>query len=114
MTKEKQSVSPDGAYEVLCDPWEPRMSLWVYSPEIVESVSGRILFNFKDPNWSSDYSRWQSSTKVRFGLRKYPGDRQPHGFAVDIDLATNIAIIENEQVLLANLEDTLNRRLKNA
>lgn len=89
------------------------MSLWVYTPEIAENKTGKVVFSFKDPNWSADYSTWFGPTKVRLGLRKYPGDKLPHGIIVDIDLVNQVAHVENHQVALNELEAVLDRHLKN-
>jgi hypothetical protein len=114
MAKEIQSTSPDGFYTVQCEPWEPRMSLWVYSPEIVENETCKIVFSFCDPNWSAEYSTWLGPTKVQLGLQKYPGDKLPQGIVVDIDLINQVALLENHQIGLHELEALLERRLKNA
>lgn len=87
------------------------MSLWIYTPEIVENKTGKVVFRFEDPHWSADYSTWLGPTKVRLGLRKYPGDKLPDGIIVDIDVSDRVAFVENQPVSLDELEAILDRRL---
>lgn len=54
MPGEARSTSPGGRYVVYVDAWEARMSLWVETPELVDTQTGRTLLGFRNTNWSLD------------------------------------------------------------
>lgn len=112
MSAELQSTSPSGRYKVFADPWEPRMSLWVYPPEIVDAETQDLVLKFVNPNWSMDSAKWESETIVRLGLRKYPSDR--NGISVRVDCASRCGEVGDSRFPLSEfeeaLEDALNSR----
>jgi len=109
MAAELQSTSPSGRYKVFAEPWEARMSLWVYPPEIVDAKTQELVLKFVDPNWSMDFVEWESETVVRLGLRKYPGDR--NGITVHVDCETRRGEIGASRVSLTELEEALDSAL---
>jgi len=111
MSAELQSTSPSGRYKVLASPWELRMSLWVYPPEIVDAEAQDLILKFVDPNWSMDFAKWESDTIVHLGLRKYPGDRLPSGTSVQIDCASRIGVIGKSRFPLSEMEGALEAAL---
>lgn len=110
-----QSTSPDGRYIVRITPWEARNSHWVSSPEIVDTRTGHTFFKFASESWSADHSAWESDSRVRLTLRKYPGD-QPRGTLVArIDCVAGAADIEGgARVALHALEAALEKALLHA
>ncbi|WP_296261181.1 MULTISPECIES: hypothetical protein [unclassified Pseudomonas] len=111
---ECQSVSPDGMYRIEVRLWEPRHSLWVCSPQIVNAREGDLLFAFEDTSWSSDRSVWLTSTVVELLLRKYPGSRTGQGVHVLVDCVRltarwnggpQIELMQLEQALDAAFSD---------
>lgn len=109
MSFEVQSTSPSGRYQVRVDPWEARMSLWVETPELVDSVIGTTLLAFADPNWSLDAAAWQGE-RVTLTLRRYPGDHVPSQFEVVVDCAALSATVQSMPVpSLAAIEPALER-----
>jgi hypothetical protein len=100
---EAKSTSPSGRYVITVEPWEPRMSLWVETPELVDTRTGRTLIGFRNTNWSLDAAEWQSDTVVKMTLRKYPGDHEPPQFEATVDCEKGTATIGG--VAVANLAD---------
>jgi hypothetical protein len=96
-------VSPTGMFEVSVSAWEARMSLWVESPAIVDTTSGKVLFSFQDGNWSLNAATWLSDAVVELRLRKYPGGHEPPEVILTIDCIAKTAQFQNEQ--LASLRD---------
>jgi hypothetical protein len=95
---ELNSTSPTGQYEIRIRPYEPRMSLWVYPPHIYDVVAKKVLFYFKNENWSLDTSTWLSATVVTLVLRKYPGDQVRSVVEVSIDCAARSANVNGMQL----------------
>lgn len=90
---------------MFADPWEPRMSLWVYPPEIIDTETQDLVLRFVDPNWSMDFAKWESETVVHLGLRKYPGDREV--ISVQVDCETRFGAIGDSRFLLIDLEKAM-------
>lgn len=111
MDSEIMSTSPDGRYTVRTSPWEARNTLWVYPPEVVAQQTGQVVFRFADTHWSADRSAWESASRVRLELRKYPGG-QPRGSVVAlIDCARGTGEFEGRRMPLASLEGVLDEAL---
>lgn len=114
MDSEIMPTSPDGRYTVRTTPWEARNTLWVYPPEVVAQDTGRVVFRFADTHWSADGSTWESASRVRLALRKYPGG-QPRGSVVAcIDCALGTGEFEGRRMALAGLEAVLDDALQAA
>lgn len=111
MSAELQSSSPSGRFKVFADPWEPRMSLWVYPPEIIDAETQDRILKFADPNWSLEFAEWESESIVRLLLSKYPGDRLPRGIPVQIDCALRCAVIGDSRFQLCEIEAVLESAL---
>ncbi len=71
---EIRSTSPTGQYQVRTFPWEPRMSLWVEPPELMDARSGESLLKLADACWSLEGAEWRSESVVALRLRKYPDE----------------------------------------
>lgn len=84
---EVRSTSPDGRYEVRVYPWEVRMSLWVDSPAIHDTATGRTVFAPDDSHWSLGQVEWRSASVVQLQLRHYPGDHVPAWMDLTLDCA---------------------------
>lgn len=107
-----QSTSPDGRYIVRIAPWEARNSHWVSSPEIVDTRTGHSFFKFASESWSADRSAWESDSRVRLTLRKYPGGQPRHTLVVMVDCVAGVADIEGgARVALEALEAALDKAL---
>ena len=111
MSAEIQSISPSGHFQVLSEPWEPRMSLWVYPPQIVDTRTEELLFKVSDQNWSMEHAQWETEETVRLGMRKYPGDRRPNGLVITINCTRRTAEIEGRSFPLSHAESELEAAL---
>lgn len=110
MSGPPKSTSPGGRYVIGVDMREARMSLWVESPELVDTLAGETLLRFNDSNWSLDSARWQSDSLVALQLRKYPGDHTPGSFEVLVDCALHTAAVGGTAVGdLSGVERELDR-----
>ena len=103
--------SPSGRFEVQVAPWEARMSLWVETPTVVDTATGRKLLAFADVRWSLDAADWTSDRVVELWLRKYPGGHTPSGVMVTVDCEAETARIGETTVPLREVERTLNESL---
>jgi hypothetical protein len=70
-------ISPTGAYEIVTKSWEPRMSLWVQTPEIIDRQSQEIILAFRDDRWSLEKSAWIDN-KYQCSAHAQEIPRQPH------------------------------------
>ena len=111
--REVLTTAPGGRYQVDVLPWEARMSLWVYTPEIIDTVEDRVLLGFTDNAWSSDKAAWLTDTLLTMVLRKYPGDKTGHGLRVLIDCANETADFREQLgIPLPALEQALEQSLQ--
>ena len=88
------------------------MSLWIESPEIVDTESGQVLLTFHDANWSLDSARWLDDCIVMLTLRKYPGDHLPAALEAKVDCVRRVAQVGTASPcpwteLESQLEDSL-------
>jgi hypothetical protein len=83
--KETRSTSLTGRFIILSEPWDPRMSLWVYPPEIVDVIEGTSLLKIRNIAWSLDHATWINDSCVTIELRKYPGNHVPTSVIATID-----------------------------
>jgi hypothetical protein len=97
MQSELHSSSTNGRYQLRVFPWEPRMSLWVETPELFDAVSQKPILQFSNASWSLDSAVWLNET-VTMHLRHYPGASPKQSFVVVIDCAHQTAWIENVPV----------------
>jgi hypothetical protein len=101
-------ISPTGAYEIFIKSWEPRMSLWVQTPEIIDRQSQEIILAFRDDRWSLEKSAWIDNTNVQLTLRKYPGNHLPTELTIAIDCQNRLATMPNCKYLaLSELEEQI-------
>lgn len=108
MPGDTKSSSPSGRYLVRTYPWEARMSLWIETPELVDTIAGQSLLSFKDSHWSVDSVDWRGDSIAVMHLRRYPGDHLPGSFEVVIDCARRSAsLIGAGSVPLDQLEAVL-------
>ena len=88
------------------------MSLWVYTPEIIDAVLDTPLLRFTDSGWSSDKASWLTDTLLTIVLRKYPGDKTGNGLRVLIDCASETADFRDQLgIPLHALEQALEQSL---
>jgi len=85
------------------------MSLWVETPTLVDTQTGRTLIGFKNTNWSLDDAAWLSEEVVKMTLRKYPGDHEPPQFEAIVDCEKETATIGTVASGLAGLEAALEK-----
>jgi hypothetical protein len=95
MQPELRSSSPSGRYEVRVFPWEPRMSLWVETPELFDTASQKSVLRFTNTNWSLESAAWLSESIVKMRLRKYPGAHMTATYEVTINCENQTAIVES-------------------
>lgn len=106
------SESPTGRYRISTSAWEVRMSLWIESPTIMDSSSGKALLSFRDPHWSLDSAEWLTESVVVLRMRKYPGNHQPPQVSATVDCAARTAEVGTAgPVPLGRLERSLDRAL---
>lgn len=112
MVYEIRSTSPDGRFQLRVNTWEAGNTLWVSSPEIFDLAAGQPVFRFQNENWSLDQDEWESDSRVRLTLRKYPGNHLPGNLTVGVDCANGVAYPPNAAaVSLDRLEEVLDRQL---
>ncbi|BBH46294.1 hypothetical protein [Pseudomonas sp. KU43P] len=110
---EALSCSADGRYRVMVSPWEPRHSLWVYSPRIIDTHQGTSLLRFNDACWSADVSTWHDRATVELALRKFPGRPAGKQVKVIIDCANRFARLQaGGEIELKDLERVLDAGLE--
>ncbi len=95
----------DGQYEVITIPHEMRMSLWVYSPVVVECATQKRVLDLSGSLW--DLRRvTQDQGRIVMMLARYPeGDRE---YVVEVDPVRTTAIVEGIAHPLADIETALN------
>lgn len=91
--------------------WEAGPNLWVATPTIVETLTGRKVFAFADERWSLNRSSWRSQTVVECWLRKFPGTHSPSEVSVMVDCAAETAEVDGQVVALAAFETALDAEL---
>lgn len=108
-----ESRSPGGGrYQVRTDLWEARNSLWVETPEIREYKTAKTLLHFESNLWSLDECDWESPSRVRLALRKFPGGHTPTQIVATVDCEAGTAVVgANAAVPLASLETLLEAQL---
>ena len=110
MKPEIRSSSPSGRYLVRVLPWEPRMSLWIETPEIFDTISQVRLLQFLGASWSLDAADWVSDCTVTLQLRKFPGDHSPRSVEAIINCASQTATVQGLPVSsLAAVEAALDK-----
>ncbi len=115
MPDDQKFPSPTGSYFFFISPWEARMSHWIESPELLDSISGTPILRFQDPNWSLDHAEWLSESIVKLQLRKYPGDHTPSSFAVTIDCEKQTTQVQDPTAIpLEKVEAPWKRSIPNA
>ncbi|UYG01269.1 hypothetical protein [Halomonas sp. GD1P12] len=97
----------DGQYEITTVAFEPRMSLWVYSPVIRERATGYVVLDLTSGLW--DLRRVNERLgRILLMLARFPeSDRE---YVVEVAPAEAIAIVEGEAYPLSALEAALNAR----
>ena len=105
--RELRCTSPDGRYVIYVRPQEMKMSQWVFTPEMIDSTTNRVVFHPVESDWTLDKVVWQTASLVAMTLRKYPGDHAPIGATFDcasgaahidgipVDPFTNTAMMES-------------------
>ena len=61
------------------------MSLWIESPELIDTRLGQGLFRFKDVHWPPAHAQWLDDAAVQIALRKYPGDHHRSSFHINVN-----------------------------
>jgi len=109
---ETKYPSPDGTYLFQIYPWEARMSLWIESPELIDTRSGQSLLRFYDSNWSLDHAQWLDDSTVELSLRKYPGNHTPSSLEVVLDCRRKTAsLLGAPAVAVSELESAMDALL---
>lgn len=86
------------------------MSLWIETPQIVDTSTGCEVIEFKNPHWSLESASWQTDSLVRLKLRKYPGDHFPLYFDASVDCEKQCGTVAAAEVSsLAEFEATLEK-----
>jgi hypothetical protein len=86
------------------------MSLWIETPEVVDTSTGGKLVEFKNPHWSLESASWQTDSVVSLKLRKYPGDHLPVYFDASVDCEKQCGTAAATAVAnLAEFEATLEK-----
>jgi hypothetical protein len=105
--RELRCTSPDGRYVIYVRPQEMKMSQWVFTPEMIDSATNRVVFYPRESAWTLDKVVWQTPSLVAMTLRRYPGDHAPIGATFDcasgaahidgisVEPFTNAAMIES-------------------
>ena len=113
MPGEIHSKSPDGRYIIRVNAWEARMSLWVETPDVWDTVANKSLLTFRDSNWSLDHASWENGNIVTMSLRKYPGDHTPPSVAVTLDCVARSATVAGKPVKsLSEIESALDSAIQ--
>jgi diguanylate cyclase (GGDEF)-like protein len=109
---ETRSQSPDGRYALQVAPWEAGHSHWVMAPRILDTRTGKVVFQLADPRWSAEHATWEADAEVRLELRKYPGDQPRPGLVARLDCQRELGRIDNgDAVPLALLEPAAEQAL---
>ncbi|MBZ5488373.1 hypothetical protein HW452_12650 [Halomonas aquamarina] len=95
----------EGQYEITTVAFEPRMSLWVYSPVIVERATGRVVLDLSSGLW--DLRRVNERPgRILLTLARFPeGDRE---YVVEVAPVEAIAVVDGVTHPLLKLEAALN------
>jgi hypothetical protein len=107
-----KSTSPGGRNIIRVHSQEMRMSHWVDTPELIDTVANRTLFAPKDSNWSMDSAVWRDASVVDMVLRMYPGAHSP--IKATFDCARHTATIGGIAVSDIGNSSELERALKKA
>ena len=103
-----QSVSPDGRYQLRTGSWDPRMSIWLYPPEIFDVQTQQVIFRVRDIAWTLDHSAWEGDSVLSISLCKYPDPETR--LNVRINCADKMAKINNyEKIELKALGHALEK-----
>ena len=102
MSEDIHSKSPDGRFVIRVNAWEARMSLWVETPNLYDTVANESLLTFRDSNWSLDHASWETGNIVTMSLRKYPGDHTPPSVAVTINCVARTASVAGKSLKSLN------------
>lgn len=105
-------TSPDANYVLRTNPWEARMSLWVFPPQLRALATGRELLRFRNPAWSAEAARWVGDARLVLQLRRFPGAHVPSVLNVEVDAATERARLDGATVPLDELERILDRAIR--
>jgi diguanylate cyclase (GGDEF)-like protein len=109
---ETRSQSPDGRYALQVAPWEAGHSHWVMAPRILDTRTGKVVFQLEDRRWSAEHATWEADAEVRLELRKYPGDQARPGLVARLDCQRELGRIDNgDAVPLALLEPAAEQAL---
>jgi hypothetical protein len=112
MPDDAQSTSPGGRFQIRTDLWEASNSLWIETPEIRDATTDEVLLRFNDERWSLNRSDWESDTRVRVALRKFPGSHTPWEIVATVDCERRIASVGlDTEVALEALESVLERQI---
>jgi hypothetical protein len=98
--RELRCTSPDGRYVIYVRPREMKMSQWTFTPEMIDSTTGRVVFHPREAAWTLEKVVWQTASLVAMRLRKYPGDHSPVG--ATFDCASGAAHIDGIAVPFTN------------
>ena len=80
--RSRDLASPDGSIRIEFSADEFRMSHWVYSPRIIDTASGKTLFDLWHTAWDAE-AEFDQGCEITLYLRRYPGNIE--GFVVRID-----------------------------
>jgi hypothetical protein len=81
MPGETRFTSPSGRFLIYVNAWEARLSLWIETPEIYDTIANETLLRLRNSNWSLDQAAWQTENIVTMTVRKYPGDHTPSSWS---------------------------------
>ena len=87
-----RTTSPDGKYVWLADPYEVRMSHYIFVGELWQKSPAAILLKPAD-GWSFEQREWTSATRLQLHGRRYPGSRA--GIVMTLDVETKTGMIES-------------------
>ncbi|WP_331692635.1 hypothetical protein [Pandoraea sputorum] len=107
------SKSPDGKYDVRSDIWEASASQWVYTPSIVNTVTGEVIFQPSDERWSAEEAIWDSANEVTLMMRRFPGNHVPAPIFLRIDVCNKIASVNNSPgITLDQVDEAIARTVQ--
>jgi hypothetical protein len=104
-----RSTSPADRYIVGVDSFEARASQWVDTPDVFDTVGGRMLLALSDRYWHPDLADWQSESVVVLQLRHFP---HPHAYSCTVVVdceRLNASLNGAEPLTLGQLDDILDR-----
>ncbi|WP_353189439.1 hypothetical protein [Pandoraea pnomenusa] len=102
------SKSPDGKYDVRSALWEASASQWVYTPSIVNAVTGEVLYQPSDERWSAEEAIWDSANVVTLMMRRFPGNHVPAQISLRIDVCNKIASVNDSPgITLDQVDDAI-------